>query len=59
MINKKSLALLLLAISFSVNADVLYTSDNDIYQQLSQKASPNTGGDEWLCSLFLRTHFLC
>ncbi len=29
------------------------------YQQLSQKASPNAGGDEWLCSLFLRTHFLC
>ena len=31
----------------------------EIYQKLSQKASPNTGGDEWLCSLFLRTHFLC
>ena len=29
------------------------------YQKLSQKASPNAGGDEWLCSLFLRTHFLC
>ena len=28
------------------------------YQKLSQKASPNAGGDEWLCSLFLRTHFL-
>lgn len=31
MINKKSFTLLLLAVSFSVNADVLYTSDNDIY----------------------------
>jgi hypothetical protein len=28
-----------------------------LYQKLSQKASPNAGGDEWLCSLFLRTHF--
>jgi len=27
------------------------------YQKLSQKASPNAGGDEWLCPLFLRTHF--
>jgi hypothetical protein len=23
-----------------------------IYQKLSQKASPNTGGDEWPCPLF-------
>ena len=36
-----------------------YNTSFDVYQQLSQKASPNTGGDEWLCSLFLRTHFLC
>ena len=28
-----------------------------IYQKLSQKASPNAGGDEWLCPLFLRIHF--
>jgi hypothetical protein len=36
-----------------------YTNSPSPYQQLSQKASPNAGGDEWLCSLFLRTHFLC
>ena len=36
-----------------------FESFDDFYQKLSQKASPNAGGDEWLCSLFLRTHFLC
>ena len=29
--------------------DVTYAA---IYQKLSQKASPNTGGDEWPCPLF-------
>jgi len=27
-------------------------SGDGVYQKLSQKASPNTGGDEWPCPLF-------
>jgi hypothetical protein len=43
------------------SADSRYFNDEGkfYYQQLSQKASPNAGGDEWLCPLFLITHFLC
>ena len=37
--------------------DLVVSLDADSYQKLSQKASPNAGGDEWPCPLFSRTHF--